>query len=296
MRHDPLIGDHGGPLAYGAKVQLTLSEALAVPHEVWNDFLYKRKLVLVKGMRKLSQNDFWLLCTHIGGRAWEYADYEVSGENRTYIDEAKTRAITVYDNIFYKKALSDGEMSWHVDVPLWASHAHPVRCFYATSIPDNRHGQTIFADRAYPVPRLTPEEREELERWSLLYHSWYKPYTELTYLPAIGKHPYTQEEYLAITSFNNSLAEYSHDKYGWKVPGWIIGAMRDGVPHNADIVSKLHKQVLVPENTYTHYWDEEDFLIYSNVNMIHARTKLNSHLNPTKPRSFYRMNVFNRWQ
>jgi len=292
----PLKAESGVDLAFGAAFVMSFDEAMSIPREEWIDVLYERKFILIRGMRNLTQDQFWRFCSRFGDRAWNYEDYEVSGENRIYIDDNKTKAITIYDNIYYKKALGDGEMSWHVDVPLWRTHDHPIRCFYATSIPDNKHGITRFADRAWIPAHISAQEREELSHWQVLYHSWYKPYTSLTYLPAVAKHQHTKQEYINFTSFNNSLEEYSHDFYGWKVHGWIIGAKRDGVPYNADIISRFHKQTLVPDNIYNHAWIEQDFIIYSNLNMIHARTSLKSHLNPTKPRSFFRMNVFNYWQ
>lgn len=295
MDYQPLLGATG-PLHFGVAFRLTFDEAMALPREEIIDLLYKKRFILIRGMKDLTQRQFWDLCSRFGDRAWSYDDYMVSGENRTYIDDTKTRAITIYDNLYYNKALGDDEMSWHVDVPLWKTHDHPIRCFYAISIPDNRYGITRFADRAWLNLHGAPEELEELSHWELLYHSWYKPYSNLVYLPVITKHPHLNESFMEFTSFNNSLKEYSHDYYKWKVHGWIIGAKRDGVPHNADIVSWLHQKTLVPENIYDHHWEEQDFIIYSNLNMIHARTKLNSHLNPSKPRSFYRMNVFNYWQ
>ena len=291
-----IISNAGAECGFGVKIVTDYNTIMSMGKEKLTDILYSKKFVLVRGLGQLSAEQFWDLANMFGNGPWNYADYTVGEEHCVYINEGKQKALAPYDNIGKTaKALGDGEMSWHIDIPLWSSHSMPMRSFYALSIPDNKFGVTRFADRAYAVPKLSAEHREELEKWRLLYQSWYQPGTSLTYIPVIQKHPYTGDEYLSFTSFSNSLKEYSHEYYGWKVHGWVFGAERDGVPHNADIVSWLHKLTLVPENIYNHHWEEQDFLIYSNINMIHARTPLRSELH-NKPRSFHRLNVFNSWQ
>jgi alpha-ketoglutarate-dependent taurine dioxygenase len=297
FQQEPLLNNERNPCSFGTKITSDYKTIINLGRKPLTDLLYRYKFVLIKGLGNLNAEQFWDLANLFGNGGWDYNDYSIGQEPCVYANEKLKKAYAPYDNIGKTgKALGDGEMSWHIDIPLWPSHQMPMRSFYAVSIPDNKHGVTRFADRAYAVPKLTAEQRKELEKWRLLYQSWYFPGTSLTYIPVIQKNPVTNEEYLSFTSFSNSLKEYSHEYYKWKVHGWIFGAERDGVPQNADIVSWLHKLTIIPENIYDHHWEEQDFLIYTNVHMIHARTPLRSDLHKDKLRSFYRMNVFNSWQ
>ena len=186
-------------------------------------------------------------------------------------------------------------MSWHVDIPLWPTHQAPLRSFYAVSIPDNNFGITSFADRAWGYSNMPTEQQNEAQRWELLYQSWYQPGTHLTYLPVVGVSPYDGTQYLQYTSFSNSAEKYSHRWHGWKVHGWILGAKRDGEPKTADYVTTLHDYTLHDCNIFDLKWEEQDFAIWNNTHMIHSRSTLSSELH-TKPRTFYRMNMFNTWQ
>jgi hypothetical protein len=142
---------------------------------------------------------------------------------------------------------------------------------------------------------MSEEEKIEASKWELLYQSWYEPGTSLTWLPVVAESPYDREKYLQFTSFSNSKLEYSHHHHGWKIHGWVFGARRQGIPYNADYCSFLHQKTIVDDNIYENVWNEEDFVIYTNVHMIHDRTNLRSELHH-KPREFYRLNVFNSWQ
>lgn len=296
LKEEKLIATNGSVLPWGIKITSNYDTIFNLGREKLTQLMYKHKFILIRGMGVMNAEKFWDLANLFGSGAWAFKDYEVGQEPCAYANESLQKAYAPYDNVGQTgKALGDGEMSWHVDIPLWPKYQLPMRSFYAVSIPDNNYGVTRFADRSYAIPRLTPEKRKELEQWSLLYQSWYFPGTSLTYIPVIQSHPVTKEEYLSFTSFNNSLKEHSHEYHGWKVHGWIMGSKRNDVPHNADIVSDLHKMTIVPENIYDHHWEEQDFLIYSNIHMIHARTPLRSDLHK-KLRSFYRMNVYNAWQ
>lgn len=295
-KEERLVTNAGSICKWGIKIHSDYDTIFSMGRRKLTDLMYKHKFILIRGMGQMDQEKFWDLANLFGGGAWNYDDYTVGQEPCTYANEKLKKAYAPYDNVGVTgKALGDGEMSWHIDIPLWPSHQLPMRSFYAVSIPDNQHGITKFADRAYAIDKLSIEQREEFKKWQLLYQSWYFPGTSLTYIPILQKHPITNEEYLSFTSFSNSLKEYSHEYYKWKMHGWIMGAMRDNIPYNSDIVSQLHQLTIVPENIYDHKWEEQDFLIYSNVHMIHARTPLRSDLHK-KLRSFYRMNVYNEWQ
>ena len=274
-------------------------ELVAMGKEALTKFVYDNKFFVVRGMKNMTKPQFWDLCNMFGGGCWNKQDYLVGREENFPIDDDDPdsgRVFAWYTNHgTTSKAIGDAEMSWHADIPLWDSHKAPLRAFYATSIPDSRYGITSFADRAGGYKNMTLEEQAEAEHWRLLYQSWYEPGTSLTYLPAVDVSPATGEKYLQFTSFSNSGKKYSHHWHGWKIHGWIFGAERDGVPHNADYVSFLHEKTITDNNVYDHSWNEEDFVIWSNVHMIHSRSNLRSDMQ-TKPREFYRLNMFNTWQ
>ncbi len=297
MHTERLISKSGRQLPWG--IVLTVDdymEALALGGEALTKLTYDNRFLVIKGMKDVSKTQFWELCNMFGGGCWTKEDYVVGQEENFRIDDTTDRVFAFYTNYgSTSKAIGDVEMSWHVDIPLWDSHKAPLRAFYATSIPDNRYGITRFCDRAYGYNNMTPAEQEEAKHWKLLYQSWYKPGTSLTWVPVVGNSPYDGTPYLQFTSFSNSGKKYSHYSYGWNIHGWIIGAERDGVPHNADYCSYLHEKTIVDDNMYEHSWNEEDFVIWSNVHMIHDRTALNSK-QQTKPREFYRLNMFNSWQ
>lgn len=298
MRTEKLISKAGTPLPWGIKVYVdSYEEAVALGKEELTRLVYDNRFLIIKGMKGVSKVQFWELCNMFGGGCWTKTDYEVGKEENFPIDDGETdRVFAFYSNHGKTaKAIGDAEMSWHVDIPLWPSHKAPLRAFYATSIPDNKYGITRFADRAYGFKNMTDAEREEARHWQLLYQSWYEPGTSLTYLPVVDKSPYDGEEYLQFTSFSNSGKPFSHYAHGWKVHGWVFGAKRDEVPYNADYCSFLHQKTIVDENIFENVWNEEDFVIYTNVHMIHDRTPLKSEIQ-TKPREFYRLNVFNFWQ
>lgn len=299
MRTEGLVSVSGRPLHYGISVQVEdLAETIAMGGATLTQLVYDHKLLLIRGMKGMTKPEFWDLCNMFGHGCWTKQDYVVGREENFPIDDDPNtgRVFAFYTN--YGKtsqAIGDAEMSWHVDIPLWPTHSQPMRAFYATSIPDNRYGKTRFCDRAWGYRNMTPAEQQEAERWELLYQSWYEPGTSLTWLPAVGTSKINGEKYLQFTSFSNSTKPYSHHAHGWKVHGWIFGARRNGVPQNADYVSFLHEKTIQEDNMYEHTWNEEDFIIWNNVNMIHDRTNLNSKIQ-TKPREFYRLNIFNTWQ
>jgi len=301
MRTERLISKSGRDLPWGIIVHLdSYEDAIALGGAELTRLTYEYKLLVIKGMRGVTKPQFWDLCNTFGQGCWTKQDYVVGREQTFPIDDdpASQRVFAWYTNHGNTaKAIGDAEMSWHVDIPLWkTTHGQPMRAFYATSIPDSNYGKTRFADRAWGYSNMTKAEQEEASHWELLYQSWYEPGTHLTWLPAVATSPINNgEKYLQFTSFNNSQQKYSHDWYGWKVHGWIFGARRDGMPMNADYVSFLHEKTIQDDNIYEHSWTEEDFVIWTNVNMIHDRTALNSQLH-SKPREFYRLNIFNNWQ
>lgn len=297
MHTERLLARSGKELPWGIKITVdSYEDAVALGREQLTKLVYDNRFLIIKGMRGMSKVQFWELCDMFGGGCWTKQDYLVGREENFPIDDTTDRVFAWYTNHGQtSKAIGNAEMSWHVDIPLWDSHKAPLRAFYATSIPDNRYGITRFSDRAYGYKNMTEEEREEAERWQLLYQSWYEPGTSITWLPVIAESPYDGEKYLQFTSFSNSKEQYSHHYHGWKVHGWVFGAKRDDVPHNADYCSFLHKKTIVDDNIYENVWNEEDFVIYTNVHMIHDRTNLRSDLQ-TKPREFFRLNVFNSWQ
>jgi hypothetical protein len=273
-------------------------ELVSMGREELTRLVYANKFFAVRGMSGMTKQQFWDLCNMFGGGCWTKEDYLVGKEQNFPIDDdgSTDRVFAFYTNHGNTaKAIGDAEMSWHVDIPLWPSHKAPLRAFYATSIPDNRYGITRFADRAHGWLAMTPEEQEEALKWDLLYQSWYEPGTNLTWLPVVDTSPVDGKPYLQFTSFSNSGKKHSHYAHGWKVHGWVFGARREGVPMNADYVSFLHEKTIVDDNIFENVWDEEDFVIYTNVHMIHDRTPLKSEIQ-TKPREFYRLNVFNSWQ
>lgn len=298
MRTERLISKSGKELPWGIKVYVdSLDEVKSLGGDVLTKLVNDYHFLVIKGMSGVNKSEFWDLCNMFGGGCWTKEDYKVGHEENFPIDEGETdRVFAFYTNYGQtSKAIGDVEMSWHVDIPLWESHKAPLRAFYATSIPDNRYGITRFADRAIGYQNMTVEEREEAKHWELLYQSWYEPGTSLTWLPAIAHSPYDGTPYLQFTSFSNSAKKHSHYWHGWKIHGWIIGARRDGVPFNADYCSYLHDKTIVDDNIFEHQWNEQDFVIWSNVHMIHDRTALKSELQ-NKPREFYRLNIFNSWQ
>lgn len=297
MRTERLISKAGTPLHYGITVYVdSYEEAMAIPKQQLDDWVYKDKLLVIKGMKGLNNVQFWNFSTRFGQGGWSREDYDIGKEKCFPIDDDSGRVYAHYSNVgTTAKAIGDADMSWHVDIPLWPSHQAPLRSFYAISIPDNRYGITSFADRAWGYRNMTAEEQEEAEHWKLLYQSWYEPGTHLTYLPVVAVSPYNGEKYLQFTSFSNSGKKYSHHWHGWTIHGWIFGAKRDEVPHTADYVSFLHEKTIQDENIYDLVWNEQDFAIWNNVHMIHSRTPLHSELH-TKTREFYRMNIFNSWQ
>lgn len=298
MHTERLISKSGKTLPWGIKVHVDgLKEAKSLGKEAITKLVYDHRFLVIKGMKAVDKSEFWNFCDMFAGGCWRKEDYKVGREENFSIDNGETdRVFAFYTNYGQtSKAIGDVEMSWHVDIPLWDSHKAPLRAFYATSIPDNRYGITRFADRAYGYANMTDEERDDVKKWELLYQSWYAPGTSLTWVPAVAVSPYDNTPYLQFTSFSNSAKKHSHHWHGWKIHGWIIGAKKDGVPHNSDYVSFLHEKTIVDDNIFEHRWDEEDFVIWSNVHMIHDRTALKSE-NQTKPREFYRLNIFNSWQ
>ncbi len=297
MHTERLISNAGTPLHYGITVYVdSYEEAMSIPKEQLDEWVYKDKLLVVKGMKGLTKPQFWDFSNRFGAGGWAEPDYNVGKEDRMPLGDGTDRVYAHYSN--YGKtaaAIGDADMSWHVDIPLWPSHKAPLRSFYAISIPDNRFGITRFADRAWGYRNMSPEEQAEAEHWKLLYQSWYEPGTHLTLLPVVAESPYDGEKYLQFTSFSNSGKKYSHYWHGFKIHGWIIGAHRDDVPYNADYVSYLHEKTIQDENIFDLVWEEETFAIWNNVHMIHSRTALNSS-QQTKTREFYRMNIFNTWQ
>lgn len=299
MRTERLISKSGKQLPWGLIVYLdSYEDAVALGGDKLTQLVYEHKLLMIRGMKNVTKPQFWDFCNMFGNGCWNKTDYEVGREENFPIDEDVNsgRVFAWYTNYGKtSKAIGDAEMSWHVDIPLWPTHSQPLRAFYATSIPDNRYGITRFADRAQGYQNMTAEEKADADNWQLLYQSWYEPGTSLTWLPAVGTSPINGEKYLQFTSFSNSSKKHSHHWHGWKVHGWIFGAQHRGVPTNADYVSFLHEKTIVDDNIYEHSWNEEDFVIWTNVNMIHDRTALNSS-KQTKPREFYRLNIFNTWQ
>jgi alpha-ketoglutarate-dependent taurine dioxygenase len=297
MHTEKLISKAGTELPWGIKLTVdSYEETVALGKDQLTKLVYDNRFLVIKGMKGVSKLQFWELCNMFGGGCWTKEDYNVGREENFPIGDGSDKVFAFYSNHGKTaKAIGDAEMSWHVDIPLWPSHKAPLRAFYATSIPDNKYGITRFADRAYGYKNMTEAERQEAEHWQLLYQSWYEPGTSLTYLPVVDESPYDKEKYLQFTSFSNSGKPYSHYAHGWKVHGWVFGAKRDEVPYNADYVSFLHEKTIVDENIFENAWTEEDFVIYTNVHMIHDRTPLKSEMQ-TKPREFFRLNVFNSWQ
>jgi alpha-ketoglutarate-dependent taurine dioxygenase len=297
MRIERLTSNAGTPLHYGVTVHVdSYEEAMSIPKQQLDEWVYKDKLLVIKGMKGINKVQFWDFSNRFGAGGWSESDYDVGKEDRMPIGDGSGRVYAHYSN--YGKtasAIGDADMSWHVDIPLWPSHRAPLRSFYSISIPDNRYGITRFADRAWGYRNMTPQEQADAEKWQLLYQSWYEPGRHLTLLPVVAESPFDGEKYLQFTSFSNSSKKYSHYWHGFKIHGWIIGAHRDGVPYNADYVSFLHEKTIQDENIYDLVWDEETFAIWNNVHMIHSRTALNSK-QQTKTREFYRMNIFNTWQ
>lgn len=287
----------GTPLHFGVQVNVSgYDEAMAIPKEQLDDWVYNDKLLIIKGMPQLTKPQFWELSTRFGGGAWARRDYIVGWEECTSVGDGTDRVYAHYSNSgSTARAIGDVEMSWHVDIPLWPTHKAPLRSFHAVSIPDNNYGITSFADRAWGYATMTESEQQEAAQWELLYQSWYRPGTSLTWLPVVAESPHDSAKYLQFTSFNNSFKKYSHNWHGWKIHGWVLGARQNGVPHNADYVSFLHEKTIQPANVFDLRWDENDFAIWNNVHMIHSRSALRSNLH-TKPREFYRMNIFNKWQ
>lgn len=297
MNTNRLSAKSGKPLHYGIEVTVdSYEEAMAISKEQLDSWIYDYKLLIIRGMSGVDKIKFWEFSDKFGGGGWTKEDYYIGREECMPIDQESGRVYAHYSNYgSTAKAIGDVEMSWHVDIPLWPTHKAPLRSFYAISIPDNNYGITTFADRAWGYNQLTKEEKAEAEHWELLYQSWYEPGTNLTRLPVVDTSPYDGTKYLQFTSFSNSTKKWSHHWYGWNIRGWIIGAIRDGIPYNSDYCSFLHEKTIRDDNIFELRWNEGDFAIWNNVHMIHGRTALHSEIQ-SKTREFYRMNIFNTWQ
>jgi len=267
---------------WGSMVECTIDEALSCSVQFWKELGYSRDLILIRGLGKISDADHYALVSKFG-TPWSADDYKHSNE---VIYEFELNGLTVCTTKFSNKLSKLGgvKMPWHVDIPNFNNKSFPWRSLYNIENPNPLGGLTSWVNVRLDHINPTKEDIEYYNRLSVLNQSWHgSADSSLTNLQRyVKKHIITDVESLRSNYF---ISKDSSPK------AWIKEVYLDDIKvDNMQTLGPIHKYLSsTPGLTYTHSWEQYDFIIYDNWNLMHRRTNLN--ITNGGERLFFRTNI-----
>ena len=279
---------------WGGIERVTLSDIHRDP-TYWRDTLYDRKMLILRGLNGLSQEQFWDLHL-VFGKPWAQEDYQTTTEMSV---GASNKVITEYGNLLTPKTIGNREMPWHRDIPWHRDKRYPIRTLYPT-VMSNGAGDTgtRFCDADVIWKRLNQFNFKQFEKVQVKIQSWYqvvhavkKPDTRI--IPLVEEHPKTKRKSMLLNSFgpHDSNLEFSTANTGT----WIIDTIVDQKSYGLSLINDLHRAVCTLDNIYTHFWELGDFVLFDNWSGIfHSRGVVNAQSGAE--RKFWRINLRHEWQ
>jgi alpha-ketoglutarate-dependent taurine dioxygenase len=268
--------------SWGTEITITPEEFFSFDDGYWRNKIYERKILIFKKI-EFTKIDYVKFCMKFGN-LWNSNDYTYSREaaEPVFVDK-NVFFVSPFSNIISKK-LGNNEMPWHSDIPNRTINPYPMRSLWITKNPyPHISGRTSWMNLELYSDYLTDQQKELLDKTTVIQQSWYTPGTDFKEFPLVKVHPVTGKKSLRLNYYND------HGKD--KTDAWITGVKIDGVLQPdctviADLLKHLEK---VPELVYEHTWDTYDLAIYDNWSFVHKRTHVIP--GPGGERHFYRVNI-----
>lgn len=283
---------------WGGLAKVTAAELLAHPEE-WRNNLYERKMLVLKGLKDLSQNEFWEL-HNIWGSPWNDKEYTTSTEK--FQDIGGGRFITSYGNKLTQKSIGNRQMPWHRDIPWHREKRYPIRTLYPVRMTKGAGATgTRFCDCDILWERLTTDNKAWMLQTEIEIQSWYQlqygvPKPQRQWIPLVEQHPKTSRSSVLLNSFGPYVEGLEHST---AITGtWILDARFKGgaeLKQPLKWINYLHRLAVTEDNCYTHNWEMGDLVLFDNYSGIfHSRDRVIAE--PDAERLFWRMNIRHNWQ
>lgn len=166
---------------------------------------------------------------------------------------------TFVSNVHKNGLFGNGELSFHSDLS-FTEHILKARSLYALILPSEKEtgGETLFSDVTRACAELDPELRAKVRALSARFEAVY-PYEEGPLVvdwvrPLIGTHPHTGKPFIAASRAVTK-----------EVEGMERGEFRP-------LLKSLWAHMEQPQYVYRHRWKLNEFVIWDNIAVQHART------------------------
>lgn len=280
---------------YGGYADVTLNDITSNP-KFWRDSLYERKLLVLRGLKNLSEEQYWNLHT-IFGLPWKAEDYKTTTEKVKSLDA--DRCFTLYGNIITKESIGNKHMPWHRDIPWHREKRYPIRTLYPVKMTLGAGNTgTRFCDCDVLWDRISLEERQKVMNTKVQIQSWYQfqyniKEPERKWIPLVEIHPKTVKASVLLNSFGPQDPTLS---FSTALSGtWIRSVKVNDEEVGLNWIDYLHSKVCTPDNIYNHIWEEGDLVLFDNYSgVFHGRDRVVASENAE--RMFWRMNLRHTWQ
>lgn len=266
---------------WGLQVDATAEEVFEKGADFWRDIGYKNDLVLFKGLGKISDADYFKICSYFGN-PWSKDEYKYTREVTKDLDyNDAPMAITRFSNKLSPRIGTEA-MPWHADIPLRGNLSFPWRSLYIISNPDAESGLTSFLNVRLDLINPSEQELAYYESIDLTMHSWLSEGEEICQRNFIKQDPITGKKSLRANCF--VIPDHPHL--------WIRNTFVNGTEvDNKTVLGKIYKELSArDELVYTHKWDLYDLVMYNNWSFIHNRSEVRL-TDKNQRREFLRVNI-----
>lgn len=267
---------------WGTEYTISPEEFFSFDDRHWRNKIYQRGLLIFKEM-KFNKLQYVNFCKRFG-KLWSKDDYLYSYESTEAVEvDNQEYYISPFSNILSRR-LRNHTMPWHADIPNRTRDPYPMRSLWITKNPFPQiSGKTIWMNLNFCFEHLTEQQKEILDRVTIVQQSWYEPGTDIKEFPFIKIHPITGKKSLRLNDYN--------DQNQKKEDAWITGVKIDDVLQSdcsliKDFLTHLENKTDI---IYEHRWDTFDIAIYDNWSFVHGRTRVIP--GPNGERHFYRVNI-----
>lgn len=282
------------PASFGKQVEVSIDDLLGSDQkQYWIDTMYTSKVLVLKGLKNLTKDQLWDIHS-VFGTPWSDIDYKDSFEVPSF--ETPGKFVTTYSNINTRGRIGDKALPWHHDIPWHREKRYPIRSLYPTKL-EGQNTSTDFCNCDVIWNKIPKEQWNELAQADIRLQYWYDaakgvPNPPTKVVPLVEQHPHTKRYSLLLNSFGPTVSnlQFSTTSTG----AWAIDCWSRSKRLGLKFLNELHEHVCTDDNTYEHYWELGDLVLFDNYSgIMHGREKITQE---GSIREFWRMNVKHYWQ
>jgi len=238
--------------------ELTSSDLRKISSNALTDFLFKHKILVLRGFKALPDDEYVDFCQSLGDlMLWEFGavlNVRMEQDPKNHI-------------------FSKGRVELHWD-GAFAAQTPRINAFQCvSSSEDGVGGETLFVD----TTRILDDASEDtLQLWSkmkLSYSAEKKAhYGGTINVQLIENHPHQSHKILRFIEIDNE------DNLDVNPVGLSVTGLGDEDDDTADFIKALTTKLYDPHYMYRHRWVAGDYMLIDNNSVLHGRAKVSGNV------------------